>query len=291
MSATARPVDSACRAYAVLLRLMPADFRAAYGEPAVQTFRDLCAAGLRTRGRRGLLAVCLRTLPDFAISALREWTARLWRRTDGRPPAASRWGAATIAVTGALLVIYSQLRYPANLSRPDYLMFYVLLLSALAVLVGVFLTGRAGTPVAVGSALATAPGWLLAFHLNSPGAGAVALGAILAAVGFASAWPAIHGSGLVATIRTGLATGVLAGAVMLTVTVADGLATMGSVNLDTVYVHEFVRSGQSSLAAYTIGERISGGFVSLLLGMAVGALAGVVAGAAGALARPSTQRG
>jgi hypothetical protein len=277
-------VHKSGRAYARLLRLLPAEFRAAYGQPVLQTFLDMCSAGVHERGRRGLLAVWSRVLPDLAVCAAREWTARLWRRIDDRPPVGSRLAAAALPVLGALLVIYSQLRYPANLTLPEYVFYYLALLASLAVLTAVLLASRAAAPVVVLCGFASTPGWVLMFHIARPGAAALVL-QVLFLIAVASLVEARRTPTVAAGARAGAVTGALAGLSMLIVNVTDGLTTMASAGQDTEYVTEFARSGQRSLAAYVIGERIGGGAFTIIYGVVIGALIGLAATAATALVR------
>jgi hypothetical protein len=180
-----RMVHASRRVYAGLLHLLPAEFRAAYGEPAIQTFLDMCSAEVRDRGRRGLLVVWSRVLPDLASSAVREWAARLWRRTGDRPPVASRLAAA-LPVMAALLVIYGQVRYPANLSLPEYAVYYSAIVAILAALAGVFLHSRVAAPLVVLCGLATTPCWILMFHIGRPGAALAGIPPVLCLIAIAS---------------------------------------------------------------------------------------------------------
>jgi hypothetical protein len=72
---------------------------------------------------------------------------------------------------------------------------------------------------------------------------------------------------------------------MLVVNVIDGLTSMASAGQDKAYTAEFARSGQQSLAAYVIGERIAGGTFTILYGLAIGALIGLATTAVIALVR------
>jgi hypothetical protein len=194
-----------------------------------------------------------------------------------------------LPVAGALLVVYSQIRYPANLTRTDYLSLYGVLLAGLGLLGALLLSARFTRALPVVCALATAPGWLLAFHIARPGAAVFAVVPVMVLVASAAGWQTVRTPTLAAGIQAGALTGVLAGVVLLVVNLANGLASMGTVARDTVYVHEFVRSGQSSLAAYVLGERISGGAVGILLGALFGAGIGLIAGAVGVLAHRHTR--
>lgn len=62
----------ACRCYAAMLYVYPADFRARFREEMLQVFRDRCRDSLSESGMRGLLACALHTLGDLLISAARE---------------------------------------------------------------------------------------------------------------------------------------------------------------------------------------------------------------------------
>lgn len=83
--------------------------------------------------------------------------------------------------------------------------------------------------------------------------------------------------------RAGATAGALAGMLLLIVSMLDGLVTMGSVWRDPVYVAEFLRSGQPSLPAYVLGERIFGAVVVLVMAVVVGIAAGLAAGTVHAL--------
>jgi len=322
-----RAVRASGRVYARLLVLLPAEFRAAYGQLAVQTFRDMCSAGVRERGRRGLLAVWARVLPDLVASAAYERSAHLWRRAGDRPPAGARLAAAALPALAALLVVYSQLRYPANLALPGYAVPYLMLLACLAALTAVLLVSRVAAPPVVLCGFASAPAWALMFHIARAGAPAALLAPVLGLIAIAGVIEARRAPSLAAGTRTGAVTGTIAGVVearrtpslaagtrtgavtgtiagvvearrtpslaagtragavtgtiaglvMLVVTVVDGLAGMASAGQDTRYVTEFARSGQHSLPAYVIGERIAGGAYTILFAVAAGALIGLVA--------------
>ena len=272
-----RAVRASGRVYARLLVLLPAEFRAAYGQLAVQTFRDMCSAGVRERGRRGLLAVWARVLPDLVASAAYERSAHLWRRAGDRPPAGARLAAAALPALAALLVVYSQLRYPANLALPGYAVPYLMLLACLAALTAVLLVSRVAAPPVVLCGFASAPAWALMFHIARAGAPAALLAPVLGLIAIAGVVEARRTPSLAAGTRAGAVTGTIAGLVMLVVTVVDGLAGMASAGQDTRYVTEFARSGQHSLPAYVIGERIAGGAYTILFAVAAGALIGLVA--------------
>jgi hypothetical protein len=290
-----------------LLRLLPADFRQAYGLPVAQAFLDLCADEWASRGRRGLISAWSRAVPDLIAGAVREWVARLGReriarlgrewiarlgRASGdRPPLGARLAAAMLPIAGALLVVYSQIRYPANLTRVDYVLWYGVLLAGLGLLGALLLSARSARARPVACALGTAPGWLLAFHVARPGAGLLAVLPVIVLIATAAGRQTARTPTLAASTRTGALTGMLAGVVLLVINLADGLASMGSVAQDTVYVHEFVRTGQSSLAAYVLGERIGGGASGIVLGALLGAAIGLIMGAAGALAKRRTPPG
>jgi serine/threonine protein kinase len=65
-------IDPSVRLYRALLRLYPPEFRAEFGGPMAQCFRDLCRAADSQGRPRRLLGVWLRLLPDLALSLARE---------------------------------------------------------------------------------------------------------------------------------------------------------------------------------------------------------------------------
>jgi hypothetical protein len=273
--ATATPdTKTSRRIYERLMWLLPADFRAAYGEPLAQTFVDMCAAEIDARGARGLLAVWSRALPDLCSAAAREWTARMLRDgAGGRPPVASRLVATLVPATAAIVVAYSQVRYPANLTRTEYAVGYAAVLGILGAVAVALAIGRLAAPTVVLCALATAPVLVVTFEVASQGAVAAAMLAMACLIAIASS---AKSASLGARVRAGALAGALSGIVMLVVTTVDGLATMRSVGQDKVYLAEFLRSGQQSLPAYVMGERIFGGLVLTVLAAIFGAVVGVV---------------
>ena len=66
------------------------------------------------------------------------------------------------------------------------------------------------------------------------------------------------------------------GKVLLLVNVANGLLTMAALRHNPQYLSEFVHSGQRDLAAYIVGERISGGMYDIVFGLVAGTLFGVL---------------
>jgi len=258
-----------------MLRLMPADFQAQYGETATLTFTDMCADSLQQHGYRALVIVWWRTAPDLVACVARERVRQLSRSVN-RPPAASRLSAATVPTVAALLVIYSQLRYPANLSLARYDLLYVLLVAVLAAATALFL-GRGAAPVTVICALATTPAWIAIFLLDRASADVGALLVVSCLIAVGSTIAARSRASCAAAVRAGGTTGALTGLVMLVVTVADGLFRMATVGDDRVYVAEFIRSGQHSLAAYVIGERIFGALATTAMTTAAGAVVGLIA--------------
>lgn len=255
------------RVYGALLWLLPGPFRREYGEAMRQTFADLCAA----RGP----AVWVRAVPDLVGGAAREWAGTVrpafWARSAG---------LLTVALTAAL-VVYSEVRYPANLDRPAYLAGFVLLLAAL---VGLAAGTRAASPVAVPFGVATAGAWLPGYfdsHLLVA-AGMATVGALVLAAGICAA---LRTGSPAATLRASLTAGVLAGITLLLVNVANGLLTMPALRHDPQYLSEFVHSGQRDVAAYIVGERIGGGMWGIVFGLVAGTLLGVLSLPAGRMRR------
>jgi hypothetical protein len=268
------------RLYARLLWLLPAGLRREYGPAMRQTFADLCAARVATRGR-GLAPVVAYGVADLIGGATREWATTLFAR--------DRWHHRTatgLCALAGLLVLYSQVRYPANLLRIDYLAEYLLLLVVLAALAHGFATGAGVSPRTVLCALATVPGWLISLRYPLAGLGYVAALIALAAIGEARrSGPAYAG------LRAGVTGGVLAGVTVLAVSVTTGVVGMDRLIHDPAYHAEFLRTGQPDPAAYIIGARICGAAMLLLACAVGGALFGLVASAGRAVAlrgaRPS----
>ncbi|OLB80990.1 MAG: hypothetical protein AUI14_04850 [Actinobacteria bacterium 13_2_20CM_2_71_6] len=210
-----RALHRADRLYARLLWLLPGDLRREYGAAMRQTFADLCAARVDARGR-GLTPVLAHGLADLVGGAVSEWTVTLFAR--------DRWhrSAATgLCAVAGLLVLYSQVRYPANLPRIDYLAQYLLLLAILAALAHGF-AGRATVSArTVCCALATLPGWLAGMRFPLVGFGYVAALILAGAVGAAR-----RDGQRYAGVRAGVAGGVLAGVTVLAVNVTIGGAVL-----------------------------------------------------------------
>jgi hypothetical protein len=258
--------------YARLLRLLPGEFRSQYGQPALQTFLDLLTAEVKRRGMRGALAVWRAALPDLVYTATCEYAVRLRRDgVGGRPPVGARLAAALVPAAAVLVVASSQALYPANLALPEYAIGYAVLAAALGVLAVVLATSRVATPTVVVCGLATAPGWVLAFHAGRPGALVVGVLPAVSLIVIASVSAA---RGVGEAVRAGAVTGTLGGIIVVVVTVLDGLLTMRSVGQDRIYVAEFQHSGQHSLAAYVLGERIFGGVMMTVMAVVLGTLLG-----------------
>src|SRR5437764_243501 len=139
-----------------------------YGTAMRQTFADLCAAGVDARGR-GLAPVVAHGVVDLVGGAAQEWAVTLLAR--------DRWHRSTAAgmcALAGLLVLSSQVRYPANLSRIDYLAQYLLLLAILVVLAHGFATGATVSARTVVCALATLPAWLVGTRFPMAALGYVA---------------------------------------------------------------------------------------------------------------------
>jgi hypothetical protein len=219
-----------------------------------QTFADLCADTARTRGTWALLRVFGATLADLVGAAAREWVGTLvnrqvWHRTV----------AGGVAVLGVTLVVYSQVRWPADLVRIDYVLQYLLVVTALLGLVGEFTQLGARTVLA---GLAGMPGWLVGLTGN-PVAQRVGLGcvAVLVVVAAVLDRHRLRWAGLLA--------GAFAGSIGFVVTVGNGSVDP----VDPQYRTEYLHRGQSSLPAYAIGERIDGAALLLVCCAAVGFLA------------------
>lgn len=246
-------MDALVRLYARLLWLLPGAFRREYAEPMRQTFADQCAATLRRHGVWGLVPVGARTVADLAGGAAGEWSAVLFARTTWHRTV----GVSSAALAG-LLVLVGLVRYPATLTRVDYLLQDLLIL---ALLVGAAerLADRGTTPAPVIAGLATAPCW----------AAALTGGPVLQ----------IGGPCLAVALTLGVPdwrTGVVAGIAGLGVSVGHGLVDLGA--LLPVYRSECVQAGHTDLAAYVVGARIDAGALLLFACAALGFTAAAVMG-------------
>jgi hypothetical protein len=102
-------------------------------------------------------------------------------------------------------------------------------------------------------------------------------GVLTAALVFAAGiWAAVGTGSPAATFRASLTAGVLAGVMLLLVNVANGLLTMAALRRNPQYLGEFVHSGQRDVAAYIVGERISGGRYGIVFGLVAGAVFGAL---------------
>jgi hypothetical protein len=273
-------LERADRLYARLLYLLPGGLRREYGAAMRQTFADLCAARVDARGR-GLAPVLAHGVADLVGGATREWavtlfTRRRWQRTT----------ATGMCMLTGLLVVYSQIRYPANLLRIDYLAQYLLLLAILAALAHGFATGATVSTRTVVCALTTLPAWLAGARFPLAVVGYVAILIAVAAVGEAR-----HDSARYAGFRAGVSAGVLAGVTLLAVGVTTGITGMDRLVHDPTYHAEFLRTGQPDPAAYVIGARICGGATLMLACLATGAVLGLAASAGRAVTGQVTRAG
>jgi hypothetical protein len=264
-------LDRADRFYAGLMWLLPGAFRREYGAAMRQTFADLCAAKA-ARGHR-LTPVLAQGTADLVGGAIGEWVATLCAR--------DRWhktAAAGLCVLAGLLVLYSQIRYPANLSRVETVAQDLMLVTGLAVLAQGFAAGTTGSARTLACAVATVPGWLGSLRAPLVGIGYVAALILLAAV-----LEARRAGRRYAGLRAGMATGTLAGITVLVLSLGMGILGMGRLLHDPDYHAGYLRSGQPDLAAYIIDTRICGSAIVLAGCIAAGALLGLV----GSIARPS----
>jgi hypothetical protein len=93
--------------YRRLLGLYPESHRREFGPWMVQVFRDLCRQAYRQEGRRGLLKVWLRAIPDLARSAAQEheYEVRRWMMNDEVQNGSSpRWGMG-ILISAAIVAV------------------------------------------------------------------------------------------------------------------------------------------------------------------------------------------
>jgi hypothetical protein len=254
------------RLYGRLLWMLPAGLRREYGVAMRQTFADHCAARVDTQGR-SLMPVLAHGMVDLIGGAAQEWAVTLFAR--------DRWhrtAAAGMCALAGLLLVYSQVRYPANLIRIDDLAQYLLFLAVLAALAHGFATGATLSARTVVCALATLPAWLVGTHFP-----VAALGYVAAVIAVAAISEALHDRARFAGLRAGLGVGVLAGVTLLAVNVTTGIIGMNSLVHDPTYQAEFLHTGQPDPAAYIIGARICGGAILLLACVSTGAIFGLAA--------------
>lgn len=115
-----RRVKASERVYSWLVRMYPAPFRAQFGKPMEQVFRDQCLDAVQRKGALGLMVLWLRVLPDFAwtcpkehIMALPTLPRRMWEaiavQSLWRLPAllAGTWLLLIVTVTLLLPQYYS----------------------------------------------------------------------------------------------------------------------------------------------------------------------------------------
>jgi hypothetical protein len=259
-------LDRADRLYARLLWLLPVDFRREYGTAMRQTFADLCASRMDARSR-GLTSILAYGLADLVGGATREWTATLFSRDRWHRSAASG-----LCLLAGLLVVYSQVRYPANLLRIDDVVQHLLLLVVLAVLADGFTGTAAVSALTVGCALASLPGWLAETRFPL-----VAFGYVAALILIATLSTGRRDGRRYAALRAGLSSGALAGVTALAVSVTAAMLTMSGLRHDAANPGGYLRSGQPNPGAYLIGTRICSGSIHLLACVAIGALLGLAA--------------
>ena len=70
------PVDLSVRVYSTLLAAYPGRFRAEYGAPMLQVFRDVCRREYRRGGLTGIAALWLRTTLDLVRTTVEEHIER-----------------------------------------------------------------------------------------------------------------------------------------------------------------------------------------------------------------------
>jgi hypothetical protein len=266
--------------YGRLVGVLPADLRRAHGQEMRQTFADLCIAAHRERGHRGLIAVQVRCFADLSVGAVQEWARVFTRAARARARLPHRVAAMATVGLATLAIAVSVLRYPANLTLASYALLYALLAVTLTVLGCAFVAGRDIRPLTVICGLASTPAWVAGYF----GAETLAIisifliAALLTAAGMRETRP-------LRAVRAGALAGTLAGIVLLGINTVDGLADMGALLHNAAYLAEFARTGQTSVAAYIMGERIAGGAYAV----GFGALAGAVLGALTGLTRTLTR--
>jgi len=143
-------VGTSERAYRSLLRAYPRGVRDGYGEEMARCFRDLCREELEHSGGLGLAALWARTLPELALTALRERSTMLARRPflPVEPIAAARSGAllavvggvlgAALTLVGAALPEEAWLRLGSALDFFSMLAFYLVMLLSILGLFGLY---------------------------------------------------------------------------------------------------------------------------------------------------------
>jgi hypothetical protein len=116
-----RAIAFSVRLYTAMLRLYPSAFRAEYGEPMAQLFRDNCRRAYRRAGAAALLILWLRTLADCLRTTLDEYMNGGLLMTRSTFVKLSGW-ALSVGAVALLLGIVASTRpeyNPSNmLSRP-----------------------------------------------------------------------------------------------------------------------------------------------------------------------------
>lgn len=157
-----RAVATSERAYRAMIWAYPKDLRAEYGEEMVRGFRDLCREESRDRSAKGIAALWARTLPELALTALKERSSMLSRNAylPVSPAFAARWGGLSALLGGASGMV----AYYVGVSISMPISAVVLLLSTLLSTLGLLglygalsaPSGRPGRLAAAGAMLAVA---------------------------------------------------------------------------------------------------------------------------------------
>ncbi|GEM_PF-4739200 len=155
MKESSQAVAWSVRLYALLLAVLPADFRREYHELLLQTFRDLCRDSFAAHGAAGLAAVWLHALADLLGGAAGEWGRTL--RSGGHAMRRSTLGG--IVAGGATVALILLLGVLGRGAGPRLPLILVLATVALVTLLAPLRRPRAGlvgandstSPAAVGS--------------------------------------------------------------------------------------------------------------------------------------------
>jgi len=133
------------RLYRLLLRLYPPSFRRRFGTEMALVFQDRCRQEQRLGGRRGLLALWMRTLGDIAMTVPRENLLALFQSVRARELRPGILSVAALTVVVAVVANYSvwsvlgaflQHTYVIAARFPADLLFYLLAATSVLIVIG-----------------------------------------------------------------------------------------------------------------------------------------------------------